>query len=327
MQVPAKTSKTGARPAYLRYLDEKTSQNNSQPEPASESGKPRVGKSSKFMKLGFFGICAFMAMAYLLCSPLVSKNLYYSLLFYAAPYPYGNYDDNVVDGIKAKDVFFKTANNHTLHGWYFKKPGAKTLLLMSHGNGGNISILQWYVDVAMRADASIFIYDYEGYGRSEGDSSIEALNRDSEAAYDYMTESEQWKANQIINLGLSLGTGVASELNATRKCAGTILIAPFTNIRRIGAQVLPFLALYPDFLWAEHDLGSRSFISSKHHPVLILHGEEDQLVPFQNALDLKASSNGPLKLVKLQCAHNDLGREQQSIVANIKAFVAEVSNK
>ena len=169
MQVPAKTSKTSARNTF---------QNNSLPETTSESGKLRPGKS-KLLKLGSFGICAFMAMAYLLCSPLVSKDLYYSLLFYAAPYPYGNYDDNVVDGIKAKDVFFKTADHHTLHGWYFKKPGAKTLLLMSHGNGGNISILQLYVDVAMRADASIFIYDYEGYGRSQGHSSIQALNRDS----------------------------------------------------------------------------------------------------------------------------------------------------
>lgn len=324
MQVPAKTSKISAPQDSLQHPDHETFQSSP---PASAIGTTKSnGGKSKLIKLGLFAFCAFAAMAYLLCSPLVSRNLYYCLLFYAAPYPYGNYDDNVVDGIKAKDVFFKTTDNHTLHGWYFKKPGTKSILLMNHGNGGNISILQWYVDVAMRANASIFIYDYEGYGRSEGNSSIEALNRDSEAAYDYVTKTEHWKANQIINLGLSLGTGVASELNATRKCAGTILIAPFTNIRRIAAQVLPFLALYPDCLWAEHDLGSRRFISSKHHPVLILHGEQDELVPFQNALDLKAISNGPLKLVKLQCAHNDLGREHERIVSNIKKFVAEVSN-
>ena len=297
------------------------SNSNSETEPNIQKVNER--KREKLANLAGYTFMALLALFYFLGSPLISKDLYYMLLFHPVAYPQGHYENNVVNGIKAKDLFVKTADNKLLHAWYFHKPQSKCLLLMHHGNGGNLSILQWYVDIALQSNASIIVYDYEGYGRSSGKPCIDAACRDSEIMFDYATKQLGWRDQQIVNLGLSLGTGVASELSQKRNSAGTILIAPFTNIRRVAASVLPWLPLYPDLLWAEHDLGSTSLLLQDHNPVLILHGDEDTVVLFQHAIDLKESSKGSAELVKLHCGHGDLRRVKDQIQSSIRKFIEE----
>ena len=269
----------------------------------------------------FVLLSAASAGLYLMGSPLFGRGVYYNMLFYPSKYPAGYFDENVVDGVKAQDIYFQTESRNTLHGWYFHNPASKTLVIMHHGNGGNISILQWYTSVLLSSGASVFLYDYAGYGRSTGKPSLDECNKDADAALKCM-QDRGWDTSNIINLGLSLGSGVASELSQKHQFAGLILLAPYTNIRRAASDVIQFLRIYPDSLWPEHDLGSKLFCKNPNTPVLILHGKSDGLIPFQNALELEKLSNGKVQLVPLNCGHADFHVEDQNFRKYTSEFIS-----
>lgn len=130
------------------------------------------------------GIVTYIALA-----PAVSTPLYYMALFFPWRYPAGDYDKIVaIDSVPVQNVYFKSKNGKQLHGWYFSKPGAKYTALYHHGNGANISVLGVTVDMFLRNNISILLYDYQGYGKSEGEPSLQNVVDDSDAAYKYLVE-------------------------------------------------------------------------------------------------------------------------------------------
>ncbi len=277
----------------------------------------------KLCRTACIAALAMSAVSYLMLSPLISCSFYYMLLFPGAGYKGDNYMNNTACGIKAKDLDIKTVNNENLHAWYFHKPKSKYLLLMHHGNSGNISILQWYADLALESGASIILYDYEGYGKSSGKPSISAVLRDSKAVYEYANKNLGWQEDQIINLGVSLGTAAASELGRSSHCKAVILFAPFLSLRKTGREFLSYLKYYPDFLWPETDIGSLRFAaSSVHPPALVFHGQADKLVRPEDAEQLKIASAGKrLELVRLNCGHSDFQNERPRILSELRRFL------
>src|SRR5579883_1905085 len=123
-------------------------------------------------------------------------------------YPAGNYSIKEVDGISYDDIFFDSPNGEKLHGWYFQKPGAGKTVLLSHGIGGNLSSRVDLIHLFLEANTSVFIYDYEGYGRSSGKASLKNVINDGEAAYEYLTNGLRIPSSRIVLVGESLGTGV-----------------------------------------------------------------------------------------------------------------------
>lgn len=264
--------------------------------------------------------------AYLAMSPLVGRVMYYKLLFPSSPYPVGYYDKSKVAGVQAEELSIKSTDGVLLHSWYFPVPDSKFVVLIHHGNGGNLSILQWYADLVIRAGASVLVYDYRGYGKSTGSPSLKGVCEDSEAAYDFLVHEKGWKPQQLINFGFSLGTGIASNLSQKKVCAGTILSAPYVSLRSVCAKALPWLKFYPSFLWAERDLGCAEYVSSLNHPpILILHGDEDEVIPISNSKALIRIANSPTEFVDLPCGHGDLERAHDLVQAKIIHFVEKLN--
>lgn len=180
-------------------------------------------------------------------------------------------------GIPHEDVRFNAADGTRLHGWFLPFAGSHRVFLISHGNAGNIgdrAIMGEFVHQEFKEN--VFMYDYRGYGNSEGKPSEEGLYSDIRGAVAYL-RSRGFDSSRLFLIGQSLGTAVTVDLASHEPVAGVILEAPFPSVS-IFARRLAFSFPIDYFLRSHFD--SLSKISSIHAPIVVVHGRGDPVVPF-----------------------------------------------
>ncbi len=202
------------------------------------------------------------------------------------------------------DIHFKAADGTRLNGWFIEKEGAGGTLLWFHGNGGNIGDrvehLRLFYDFL---PLHLFIIDYRGYGQSEGSPSEAGTYQDAEAALAYIQSMGKEYSGKLFYYGQSLGAAIAVELALRTPPDGLILEAPFTSIRGMARAVYPFLPL-GFLIQTEYD--SLSKIGKVKTPLLILHGEGDEIVPLEQGKALFEAANRPKTFFPLPgVGHND----------------------
>ena len=213
-------------------------------------------------------------------------------------------------GLDYEEVFFPTLDGVRLHGWYV--PGdSETTLLWFHGNGGNIGHrVDELAMVHARLGANVLIFDYRGYDNSEGSPSERGIYRDARAALAYLKTRPGLDPEQVVYFGRSLGAAVAIELAGDQPPAGLVLVAPFASLGDMARVAYPFLPLN----WL---LGNRynsvTRVSQLHQPLLILHGDQDEIVPLSQGEQLHQAANPPKSFQVLPGAgHNDTYSPQQA---------------
>ena len=135
-------------------------------------------------------------------------------------------------GFSYEDVFLETENGVRLHGWYIPSHGSRQTLLFFHGNAGNISHRGASVEIFHRLGLNVFIFDYQGYGKSQGKPDEKGLYKDARAAWSYLTNQRGFDQEDIILFGRSLGGAVAAELAAEIQPGGLILESTFSSARQ-----------------------------------------------------------------------------------------------
>jgi uncharacterized protein len=265
------------------------------------------------------------AAIYLLLSPRVAIRWYSNALFHPHRYPSGDWDVDL-DGIKPEDVWFRAKDNSQLHGWFFQAPGATHTVLFSHGNTGNMTGRPNLVRLLLQCGLSVFIYDYRGYGRSDGRPSIPGICEDGIAAYDYLTRERRLKTEDIILYGESLGCAVSCQIADLRPCAGMILQSGFASLRKIGCDHIPFVKMYPNLFFPRPLLDSGAVLERFNQPLLMIHGAQDPVVPFVHAEYLYSRACEPKTLVKVsQATHSDIWYvAPDQYVSAIKQFVTQL---
>ena len=205
-----------------------------------------------------------------------------------------------------EDVHFQTADGLKLNGWFFpadKDSSRQHLVyLLCHGNAGNISHRLEHVAALLETGASVFIFDYRGYGRSEGRPSEDGTYLDGQAARRWLGE-KGFAATNIIVLGESLGGGIASELAPRETSGGLILQSTYTSVTDLGAELFPWLPVR----WLgtiKYDTHSK--LSRARVPVLILHSRGDSLIGFHHAEKNLAAANEPKTLWEIAGEHNQI---------------------
>ena len=220
-------------------------------------------------------------------------------LYYPIRYPAGDW--NAQRRLGAGDVWIKTSDGVKVHAWWIKAPHARFTTLYLHGNGGNITHREAIVPVITRAGSSLLLLDYRGYGRSEGRPSETGLYRDADAAYSWLI-AQGAKAESLIIHGESLGTAVAVDLAADHTCAGLVLASPFTSAQAVAGRVLPLLG--PMLV---RSYNSARKIKSVHCPILVLHGDRDEIIDFAFGRELFEAAPEPKWFWEVHgAAHNDL---------------------
>jgi len=207
-------------------------------------------------------------------------------------------------GLQYQDVFFSAADGARLHGWYLPGEAEQPLLLFCHGNAGNISHRVDNLHLLRQLGLSVFIFDYRGYGRSEGQASEEGTYTDGRAALDWL-KGKGWSAERMIYFGRSVGAGVALQLALEQPPAGLVLESPFTSIKAMGRHHYPLLWLLAGWaISARYD--NLAKIGLLKTPLLLFHGDRDDIIPQRMGRELYEQAPQPKTFYSIPGAgHND----------------------
>lgn len=218
-------------------------------------------------------------------------------------------------GLSFEDVRISTSDGERLHGWMIRalnetrsqnaEDPARTILFF-HGNAGNISSRVPLARGLAELGYDVLLVDYRGYGRSTGRPTEEGLYEDARAAWQYLTTDRSVPEGDIIIYGRSLGGGPAAWLATQVQARALVLESTFTSVPDIAAHHYPFLPVR----WLSRirfDTASR--VGQVGMPVHIIHGRNDEVVPFEHGEALHASARSPKSFTATGDSHNQTSME------------------
>lgn len=205
-------------------------------------------------------------------------------------------------GFAHEEVNFRAEDGVNLHGWWLPVAGATHTVLFLHGNAGNVS---YWIDVATvfrEVGWNTLLIDYRGYGRSEGEPTEFGTYMDARGALMHLTVERLIPSSSIIVIGRSLGGGVATWLCDHHPCAALVLESTFTSIADVVRTSFPIPGI-GRFVRLGYESLSR--MSRLKVPLLVVHGRQDELIPFEQGRGLYEAAAGPKRFVELRGGHND----------------------
>ncbi len=226
-----------------------------------------------------------------------------------------------------EDVWVKSAGDERIHGWFVRaarQPAAATVLYC-HGNGGNLTNVGWIAEELSRRGFDAVVFDYRGYGRSDGKLKDEwGLYADTEAVYDYLIRERGAKLDRLVIYGQSLGSTAAIDLASRKRCAALIVESGLSSASEMGAIAFPWLPRWLHFL-ARNRFESARKIASVGCPVLITHGTKDEIIPVEQGRRLYESARDPKRLLIVEGGdHNLVGAGGDRYLNSISEFIREV---
>jgi fermentation-respiration switch protein FrsA (DUF1100 family) len=205
-------------------------------------------------------------------------------------------------GLSFENVSFETTDRVKLSGWFIPCDSARGVILFCHGNAGNISHRLDSIQIFHQLGLDVFIFDYRGYGQSEGKPNESGTYKDVEAAWQYLVKGRQCIPDKIIIFGRSLGGAVAAWQARSHKPGALILESTFTSIPDLGAKVYPFL---PVKLMSRFKYDTKEYLEGVTCPVLIVHSPDDEMMPYKHGLRLFEAANEPKEFLEISGSHNE----------------------
>jgi len=250
-------------------------------------------------------------------------------LVFPAPSDYPRLTPTAI-GWAFENLHIPVTSHEQIHAWYIPaaNPSAKVIVYF-HGNAYTIEdALSGEVRDLRKTGANLLVVDYRGYGGSSpGQANGVRACEDGRAAMHYLTEQRHVRVEDVVIVGRSIGTGVATQLAFENPhAAGLVLLSPFTNIYAIARQNATMRWLPLELMGSRNKLDILSKISQIHMPVLLIVGTQDTLTPSRMTQTLFEHANPPKQIYLVQGAdHNDLwdvgGHE---LIAHLSGFVSDV---
>ena len=221
-------------------------------------------------------------------------------------------------GIKEEEVFLRAQDGPLLHAWFLPAAPFRTnpldtpvvgplagrtlTLLYCHGNAGNISDRLFKANLFHRLGLNVLLFDYRGYGRSQGTPSEQGTYKDAEAAWRFLTEKKKIPADRLVIYGESLGNGVALETALRHPPQALILDSAFTSVIDMGLEIFPYL---PVRWLVRFRYDNLSKIPKIRCPVLVMHSAEDAVVPFRMGRRLFEAAPQPKEFFQMKGTHDE----------------------
>lgn len=212
-------------------------------------------------------------------------------------------------GLNFEEVFFERPGRVLLNAWFIPAGEKNDTVILCHGNAGNISHRIEKALILHRLGLNVFLFEYSGYGKSQGFPSEANFYKDSIAAYRYLTDVKKISPGKIILYGESIGGAVAIDLALKARVKALITEETFSSIADMAGISMPFL---PAFL-----LSSRFDAAAKIGRVkaakLIIHSPDDEIVPFEQGKKLFDAAPEPKSFLKIRGTHNSAFMESEDI--------------
>lgn len=203
-----------------------------------------------------------------------------------------------------ESVVFQNSLKTNLNGWFLKSidtlAPAYTMLFL-HGNGGNITTEYPVATPFLKEGFQVFIFDYSGYGFSQGEASRENILIDATSALDYILSRPDVKATKLVIYGQSLGGHLASVLATQRQSDIDILVieGAFSSYRDIGAHSVPIIGR----VFVKQGYSAKKSIKSFNKPLLVIHSTEDSVIPFYMGQKIFDAANEPKEFYEIKKCH------------------------
>ncbi|MFZ5775166.1 MAG: alpha/beta hydrolase [Thermodesulfobacteriota bacterium] len=205
-------------------------------------------------------------------------------------------------GLPFTPLRLATDDGITIAAWFIPAAGSpRGAILFCHGNGGNISHRLDSLRIFHALGFATLIFDYRGYGESEGQPSEEGTAQDARAAYAYLHGQAGFAPHQIVLFGRSLGAAVAARLASEVQSAGLILESAFTSAPDMAAEMFPLL---PARWLCRSDYNTVAALAGVRCPVLVVHSPDDEMIPFRHGQRLFAAARPPKQFLAIQGDHN-----------------------
>lgn len=222
------------------------------------------------------------------------------LLFQPSKYPKGNWEP---DQLNFSDVWLTSQDWTRIHGWFCPTAKPKAVVLYCHGNGGNLAgraaMLQFMQE---KMGVSVLIFDYRGYGRSDGKATVAGAIADAKAARTELAKLAKVNESDMVLMGRSLGGAIAIQLAADAPPRGLIVENSFSSLREVASEHFPKLA----WLVAKNKLDSAQAIAEVDCPLLQSHGDIDRVISYASGRRLFEAAKNPKRLITLTgLGHND----------------------
>lgn len=242
------------------------------------------------------------------------------ILFFPTKFPTGNWSPG---DLQFQDVYFSAEDGTRLHAWYCPTASPRAVILIAHGNAGHVaSRAAWLRYLQKRLNVSVLMFDYRGYGRSEGTPTVEGALQDAMAARAKLCELAAIEESQMLLMGESLGGAIVVQLAVKSPPRGLILQSTFSSLRDVAKVHFPKLA----WLVPKDKLNSAGQIASFHGPLLQSHGTADRTIPFASGQKLFRTANEPKHFVAVQNAdHNNWLTE--AYLESLDKFITEVHSE
>lgn len=222
------------------------------------------------------------------------------LYFPARGYPYTPRDAN----LSFESLRLRAADGVAISAWYVPRDDARGTVIFCHGNAGNISDRLFTIKEFHRLRLNVLIFDYRGYGESEGSPSEAGTYADAEAAWNHLVDDRGVSPERIVIAGRSLGGAVAIELAARHEPAALIVESTFTSIVDVGRIHYRFL---PVGIIARHRYESIKKVREITCPKYFSHGRDDGLIPLELGRKLYEAAAAQKRFLETPGGHGDSG--------------------
>jgi len=227
-------------------------------------------------------------------------------------------------GLPYEEVSFETDDGVTLSGWFVPAGKDADVVLLFHGNAGNISHRLDMLAFLHGLDLSVLLIDYRGYGNSRGTPSEKGTYLDAEAAWRFLTRRRGIDPERIVLYGRSLGGAIAARLAVGRSPRGLVVDSGFTSAPDLAAGIYP---VFPARRLCRFEYDTLGSIRQVACPILVVHSREDSMVPFEHGRRLFEAAPGRKHFVETTGGHNDpMELRRELLEAGLRAFLLEATS-